>query len=141
MIVFNRDKEKTLKFGLDIKGINSKMLEYYIRLSSDTADFGFKGNLNEDNILEFTIPALGGIIKESEIEGLKSVKIEVHDKENKYYLKPMEDDMKFDEAPRAVTEKKDEKDTKKDININLKIEEELDDDKPAPKSKISRFLK
>ena len=138
MITFNTDKEKRLKFDLNVQGIKSQMLEYYIRLSSDTTDFGIKGNLLEDNILEFIIPPLGDIIKESKLDAFNKIKIEVHDKENKYYLKPMEDSIVLEKQPRAdvtITEQND-----KGIELNLSINEELDNGVKAPKSKIRKFL-
>jgi|SRR6056297_2231823 len=141
MITFNTTKEKKIKFALDIEGIDSKVLEYYIRLSSDNTDLGFKGNLTEGNILEFTIPALSDIIKESELKDIKNIKIEVHDKENKYYLRPFDDMVEFEHGPKAVTEMKDQQDKNKDIKMKMKMTEELDDNKPAPKSRISKFLK
>lgn len=142
MLVFNRDKEKKIKFSVDLEGIDSSMLEYYIRLSSDNTDYGFKGT-EKNGVLEFTIPALGDIIKESEILKLNSIKIEVHDRENKYYLKPFDDSIKVEEAPKAVTEIKDQEDKKKEVKIVLEKTVELDGDLPAPKSKskISKFLK
>jgi len=70
MIIFNRDKEKKITFKMDLSGIERSMLEYHIRLSSNTADYGFKG-VEKNGLLEFTIPALSGILKESEIRNLK----------------------------------------------------------------------
>ena len=93
------------------------------------------------NILEFTIPALSDIIKESELKDIKNIKIEVHDKENKYYLRPFDDMVEFEHGPKAVTEMKDQQDKNKDIKMKMKMTEELDDNKPAPKSRISKFLK
>jgi len=140
MIIFNRDKEKKITFKMDLSGIERSMLEYHIRLSSNTADYGFKG-VEKNGLLEFTIPALSGILKESEIRNLKSVKIEVNDKENKYYLKPFNDDMKFEVLPSANVVLDLEEDTKKAITVDLKIEEELDNNVPVPKTRISSFLK
>lgn len=139
MIIFDRDKEKKLTFKMDLSGIESSMLECHIRLSSKTADYGFKG-VQKNGLLEFTIPALSGIIKESEIKELNSIKIEFNDKENKYYLKPFVDDMRFDPRPTASLEHSLEEDIKKTIDIKLEKKEELDDKKPVPKTKISKIF-
>jgi hypothetical protein len=125
---------------MDLTGIDHSMLEYNIRLSSDTADYGFKG-IEKDGLLEFTIPALSDIIKESEMKKLKSVKIEVNDKENKYYLKPFNADMKFEVLPKASVSINIEEDIKKEIKIDLKKEDEQDNNVPVPKTRISNFLK
>jgi len=119
MLKFNRDKKKEIKFKVELEGIDSNLLEYYIRLSSDTTDYGFKG-IDNNGILEFTIPALGGLLTESEIKNLKSVKIEVHDKKNRYYLSPYQDEISFENMPYANIKIDEQKDTKKEININLK---------------------
>lgn len=139
MIIFDRDKEKKLTFKMDLSGIDSSMLECHIRLSSKTVDYGFKG-IQKNGLLEFTIPALSDIIKESEIKELKSLKIEFNDKENKYYLKPFVDDMRFDPRPSANLAVSIEEDVKKPISIELKKEEELDNKIPVPKTKISKIF-
>lgn len=141
MLKFNRDKEKKLNFKIDLEGIDKSVLEYYIRLSSGNTDYGFKGFEN-NGILEFTIPALSGIIKESEIDKLKSIKIEVHDNNNKYYLRPLDESIEFELAPKVDVKVDLEED--KDFKIKLKKVSEEDkkvDKKDTKNTKISKFLK
>lgn len=137
MLKFNRDKKKDIKFKMEIEGIESNLLEYYIRLSSDNMDYGFKGHDN-NGVLEFSIPALGGLLTEAEIKGLKSVKIEVHDKENKYYLSPYQDEVGFDTKPGARIKMDEEKDTKRELKVDLR---DIDTNEPVKtSSKIGGFL-
>lgn len=147
MLIFNRDKKKNLSFSVDLEGIDKTMLEYYIRLSSDTTDYGFKG-YEKDGVLEFTIPALGDIIKESEISKLKSIKVEVHDKENRYYLKPFDENIKIEDSPKVVADIKESIDIKKDMKVKIGKVEDIDesvDEKVIEKSKkntkFGKFLK
>jgi len=137
MLKFNRDKKKQIKFKMEIEGIESNLLEYYIRLSGETVDYGFKGSA-AGGILEFNIPALGGLLTETEIRGLKAVKIEVHDKQNKYYLCPYQDEINFENAPKAIAKMDEEKDTKREIEVTLK---DIDTDEPVKtSSKLGGFL-
>ncbi|MHA1738589.1 MAG: hypothetical protein ACTSWD_08380 [Candidatus Heimdallarchaeota archaeon] len=137
MLKFNRDKKKLIKFKMEIEGIESNLLEYYIRLSGDLIDYGFKGSA-AGGVLEFNIPALGGLLTETEIKNLKSVKIEVHDKQNKYYLCPFMDEVIFETAPKAIAKMDEEKDIKRDIKINLK---DIKTNEPVKtSSKLSGFL-
>ena len=126
---------------MDLSGIDSSMLECHIRLSTDLADYGFKGT-QKNGLLEFTIPALNGIIKESEIKQLKSIKVEVNDKENKYYLKPFMDDMRVESSIPLTTTANIEldEDIKKPISIIMSKKEELDNNVPIPKTKISKIF-
>ncbi len=137
MLKFNRDKKKNIKFNMELDGIESEMLEYYIRLSSDNMDYGFQGNV-KNGILEFNIPALGGLLTEKEIKNLKSVKIEVHDKQNKYYLSPYQDEVSFEKAPSGKVKMNEEIDTKKDINLQLNDPETNEPVKSS--TKLSGFL-
>jgi len=49
--------------------------------------------------------------------------------------------MKFEVLPSANVVLDLEEDTKKTITVDLKIEEELDNNVPVPKTRISSFLK
>ena len=139
MLTFNKHKEKKINFQIELDGIDSGVLEYFIRLSTDSADYGFKGS-EKNGILEFTIPPMIDILKESEIVKLKSIKIEVHDKENKYYLKPFDEIIEFESAPKAITQIKEVEDKKKPISILLKKTDDKNDGIDVPKTKFSKFL-
>lgn len=139
MLTFNKHKEKKINFQIELDGIESNVLEYFIRLSTDSADYGFKGS-EKNGVLEFTIPPMIDILKESEIAKLKSIKIEVHDRENKYYLKPFDEIIEFESAPNAVTQIKEVEDKKKSISILLKKTDDKNDGVDTPKTKFSKFL-
>jgi len=138
MINFDTKKEKKIKFALDVEGIDSRLLEYFIRLSSTSTDLGFKGYLADDGILEFTIPPLDDIMKESKLKDIKTVKIEVHDKDNKFYLKPYQDMINIDHGSVSITNIEE---NNKNIKVKTDIKGDLDDNKKSAKSKFSKFLK
>jgi len=138
MINFDTKKEKKIKFALDVEGIDSRLLEYYIRLSSTSTDLGFKGYLADDGILEFTIPPLDDIMNESKLKDIKTVKIEVHDKDNNFYLKPYQDMINIDHGSVSITNIEE---NNKNIKVKTDIKGDLDDNKKSTKSKFSKFLK
>jgi len=135
MLKFDRNKKKKIKFAMELDGIDGNLLEYYIRLSSSKMDYGFKG-VNNNNILEFEIPALGVLLTETELNDLSNVKIEVHDKQNQYYLLPYQDEIEFEQKPVINTKIDEQVDTKVKLEIKL-----IDtDEKVKKESKLSKFI-
>lgn len=118
MIKIDPNKEKKLNFAVEIQGIDPNFLEYNLRLSNGNIDYGFKG-INENGNIKFTVPPLNDIINNS--DSITKIKLEVNDRNNKYYLKSFEDEVKIE----------------KQIKIEAKLSEELDIDKSVPSVKAS----
>ena len=149
MIKFDPSKEKNLKFNIEVQGIDPSLLEYNIRLSNNKIDYGFKG-INENGTIKFAIPPLNEIVKEDILESIDKIKMEVNDKNNKYYLKPFEDSIKIQnnlkvEAQLSEEETKDKEDIPI-VEANLSEEEETKIEKEQvieqrPSKKSSKFKK
>jgi len=147
MITFDPYKQKNMTFKIEVQGISLDLLECRLRLSDNTIDYGFKGEIEEDKIT-FSIPPLKSIINEENLNSIKNIKLEVNDKNGKYYLKPFEDtvEIKLSSPKIAATvfEEKDES-TKQDFVIKTSLLQETNkkENKPQKKAdtKFKSFLK
>lgn len=147
MIKIDPNKKKTLNFSVNVEGIDPQLLEYNLRLSSGNVDYGFKGTNNNGEI-SFSLPPLKEVVNSSNIENINSIKLEVHDRNNKYYLKPFEDNVKIDKQLKVEATLSEEKSVseenkfKVDASIKEDVDKEEEQKKPQqPKSKFGNFLK
>ena len=101
MIKIDPNKKKNLSFSVNVEGIEPQLLEYNLRLSSGNIDYGFKGQNNNGEI-SFSLPPLKEVVNQDNISNISTIKLEVHDKNNKYYLKPFEDQVKIDKQLKNV---------------------------------------
>ena len=157
MIKFDPNKEKKINFTVNVQGIDPEILEYNIRLSTGKVDYGFKGS-NNNGKLSFVIPPLNEVINSDLINSLNTIRIEVNDLNNKYYLKPFEDHVKIDQSLKMEAQLSEEENISKekvpDVDIELnededKVEEKHHDSKEKKKeekkkkksTKLSKYLK
>jgi hypothetical protein len=154
MIKIDPNKQKNIKFKIIVEGIDPQLLEYNLRLSNGNIDYGFKGK-GDGREVSFTIPALNEVVKYEVLESLNKVKLEVNDGNNKYYLRPFEDELKIQknlkvEAQLSEEEEIDDTDIPK-INASIsedkdeyvennKEDEEKKSKKKKKKTKFGQFL-
>lgn len=145
MIKIDPNKKKTLSFSVNVEGIDPQLLEYNLRLSSGNIDYGFKG-VNNNGEISFSLPPLKEVVNSSNIENINNIKLEVHDKNNKYYLKPFEDNVKIDKQLKIEATLSEEKyiSEENEFKVNASIKEDTDKEEEKsqqPKSKFGNFLK
>jgi len=146
MLTFDPNKEKNLSFSISVQGIDPSILEYNLRLSNGNIDYGFKGKNNNGEVT-FSIPPLQEVVNNNVLYDLSSVKLEVHDQNNKYYLKPFQDEVKIKKEMKVEAKLAEENDDKSTFSVNASLNEDNDNsDKqekvnPKPKSKFGSFLK
>lgn len=143
MIVFDPNKTKTMSFDVEVKNISPELLEYNLRLFNEQIHYGFKGKVKHGSIT-FEIPPLGDVISPDLLENINGIKLEVNDRNNKYYLKPFEDSIKIEIDPSVTVSMHENIDetVKNDIKIDVVIKEETDIKpiKPKKKSAFSKFI-
>lgn len=146
MIKIDPNKTKILKFKVNVEGIDPQVLEYNLRLSDGNIDYGFKGN-NKNGDISFTIPPLKEVISSSNIKTLKEIKLEVNDKNNKYYLKPFEDEVKIEEELKVEAKLYKDNTVREDreLKVSASISEEKDEEKKIENkqkktTKLGKFL-
>ena len=150
MIKFDPYKKKTISFKVAVEGITQDLLEYKLRLSDGKMEYGFKGNVVNDKVT-FTIPPLSEVVMDDKLSNIKEVKLEVNDKEGKYYLKPYMSEAQVVTAPKVNTEMIEESDGVEEsiFSVETSLVEEETEEKETKiepvtkksKSKISEFLK
>ena len=149
MLTFNPNKQKNISFSINVEGIDPTLLEYNLRLSNNVLDLGFKGYKAKNGEIVFEIPPLKNITEADIFKSLKTAKLEVNDKNNKYYLKPFEDNVTIKEEVKVVAKVQEEQElTEKDsFSVSASINEINDDvtpiiKTPIPKksSKFGKFL-
>lgn len=150
MIKFDPYKKKTISFKVAVEGITQDLLEYKLRLSDGKMEYGFKGTVVNDKVT-FTIPPLSEVVMDDKLSNIKEVKLEVNDKEGKYYLKPYMSEAQVVTAPKVNTEMIEESDGVEESIFSVEtslVEEETEEKEPKiepvtkkSKSKISEFLK
>ena len=126
MILFDPNKTKTISFDIEVKGINPDLLEYNIRLFNEKINWGFKGKSKNGSIV-FEIPPLSAVIRSDLLEQIDGIRLEVNDRNNKYYLKPYEDTVKIKVEPVidvSIHEDIDE-DLTEEVKIDVVIKEEI----------------
>ena len=127
MIKFNPRKSKKLSFGYQAENVDPNNLEYYIRLSDGKIDYGIKGEKSGKELV-FQIPPLNEFA-EKNIDELNTIKMEVHDKSNKYYLKPFEDSVEIEKEPEVdVNFNEEEQETKQSTFFVTEMSEEEEED-------------
>jgi hypothetical protein len=153
MIKFDPYKEKKINFTFTVQGIDPNLLEYNLRISTGNIDYGFKGT-NKNGTILFNVPPLNEVMNIDVINSLNIIKLEVNDKNNKYYLKPFEDHIKIEKTLTMEAEINEEEQEKEDLfsidvelnevydNKDVKVDkkEKKEDKKTVkPKKKISKF--
>ena len=136
MIKFDPNKNKNISFNINVQGIDPSMLEYNLRLSNGQVDYGFKGD-NRNGEIQFNIPALNEIVGSDVLYELNTVKLEVHDKNNKYYLKPFQDEIKIKEDVKVEVEnleEKSEEGSESEFTVDASLNE-TQDNIPSPQDK------
>ena len=118
MIKFNTNKEKTLTFDITVEGINPDQLTYTLRLSEKGIDYGFQGKMKNGEVV-VVVPPLNSIMNQKRIDELTKVKLEIHDSENKYYMKPYEDTILIEKEPTLELSIKEEDDTIKESIVAI----------------------
>lgn len=143
MIKIDPNKTKTIKFRVDVQGIDPRILEYNLRLSTGNIDYGFKG-VNENGEISFNIPPLKEVVNNDNIQSIKEIKLEVHDKNNKYYLKPYEDEVKIENELKVEAKLFEDKNEskEKEFTVSASISEEKEEtiETPKKKSKIREIF-
>jgi hypothetical protein len=141
MVTFDPNKKKNLSFSISVQGIDPSILEYNLRLSNGSVDYGFKGKNNNGEVM-FSIPPLQEVINKDVLHNLNEIKLEVNDKNNKYYLKPFENEIKIKKEMKVETklEKEKEKETEtNEFSVDVSLNE--DDNKEAERKKPNTKLK
>lgn len=149
MIKFDPYKKKTISFKVAVEGITQDLLEYKLRLSDGKMEYGFKGTVVNDKVT-FTIPPLSEVVMDDKLSNIKEVKLEVNDKEGKYYLNPYMSEAQVVTPPKVNTEMIEESDGVEEsiFSVETSLEEETEEKETKiepvtkkSKSKISEFLK
>lgn len=142
MIKINPSKEKTLTFSLEVEGIDPKLLKYTLRLTEGTVEYGFKGE-NKNGEVVVTIPPLSSIVKMDKIDKIDTIKLEIHDSNNKYFMMPFEDTVLIEKEPVLMVTMTEEKEEAVESKIQVRIKSDSDKTVAKPvktNSRISRFL-
>ncbi len=127
MIKLNPYRERKLGFNITVEGIDPQILEYNLRLSTGNVDYGFKGEYDNGKV-KFTIPPLNEVVHEEIIRKIQSIKLEANDKNNKYYLKPFEDnDVRIQMQPQVeatLTEDENFSENKEEFSMDAEVVED-----------------
>jgi hypothetical protein len=89
------------------------------------------------------LPPLKEVVNQDNISNISTIKLEVHDKNNKYYLKPFEDQVKIDKQLKVEATLSEEKNISEEneFKVNASIKENVDSEETKEKSKFGKFLK
>lgn len=142
MIKINPNKTKDISFRIDVEGIDPQLLEYNLRISNGKIDYGFKGELKNGEI-SFSIPPLKEVVTQDNIDSLNVMMLEVHDRNNKYYLKPFEDTLNIDKSLKVeatLSEEKEKEDSEFKVKASM-TEEKDKEKKPKEEKKSTKFGK
>lgn len=138
MIKFDPNKEKNISFTVDVEGIDPQLLEYKLRLSDGQYEYGFSGEIVNGEVV-FCIPPLKDVVKENLSNRLNKIKLEVNDKDDKYYMKPYEDDLMV-EAQLKVEAKISETTTEKSTNENIKINASVKENEDKKEKRFKKIF-
>jgi len=148
MLTFDVNKEKKLEMMIETQGIDPQSLEFTFRILIEGIEYGFPAQLIGNKVV-VTIPPLSEVLAQKIESGDYNAKLEVNG-ENKYYLKPFNEQVHIKIEPKVeVTLDDDNERIEEKKNFDLKLSSITEEDAVTKtkeksvikKKKESKFLK
>lgn len=122
-MTFDLDVPKVVRTKIRVQNVDEHNIDFIFRLIIEGVEYGFKGELTEDNAVIFNIPALRDVVGDINTQSEYPIKIETVAGE-RYYQRAWTDSAKFKDVPKLELEE-------------VKEEEGLEEDRESGVSVIS----
>ena len=137
MIKLNVQRSKTIKFGVEVAGVEMRDLKGAVRIMHEGVEYGFPIKIMDENIV-VEIPALEKVII-SELKHNQAIEAKLEIIADEIYSTPWADTIRVERPIKVEATIKEESKTiseKKKPNIKAMIIAELDGNKPIKKKVI-----